>query len=48
LLWIPDENKEAVQKIIDDAGNVDYKGDPLGESKKDPKYEKNSQMNKFF
>ena len=48
LLWIPDENKEAIQKIIDEAGNVDYKGDPLGASEKDPKYEKNSKMNKFF
>jgi hypothetical protein len=48
FLWIPDENKKAVQKLIDEAGNVDYKGDPLGVSEKDPKYEKNSKMNKFF
>jgi hypothetical protein len=47
-LWIPEENKEAVQKIIDEAGSVDYKGDPLGESKQDPKWSKNYSDNKFF
>jgi hypothetical protein len=47
-LWIPEENIDDVKKIIDEAGNVDYKGDPLDESKRDPKWSQNFTSNKFF
>lgn len=47
-LWIPDDKKDDIQKIIDDAGNVDYKGDPLTESKKDHTWAENFTSNKFF
>ena len=47
-LWIPEENIDDIKKIIDEAGNVDYKGDPLDESKRDPKWSQNFTSNKFF
>lgn len=47
-LWIPDEKKDEVQKLIDEAGNIDYKGDPLDDSRKDPKWAENFTSNKFF
>ena len=47
-LWIPEENKDSVREIIQDGGSVDYKGDPLDESKRDPKWAENFTSNKFF
>ena len=47
-LWIPEENKQKVQQIIDEEGSIDHQGNPLSESMKDPKWSKNYENNKFF
>lgn len=47
-LWIPDEYKQQVRDIINEEGNVNWKGEPLGESLIDPHWEVNHRNNKFF